>query len=96
VRKTATLEAALPWLYLKGISTGEMQSALEALVGLRPRGFPPARSLGSSRRGGRNTTHGANTDSMRKSGCISGVMGFTVAYGPSNNGSVPGLVKFSV
>ncbi len=25
VRKTARLEAAIPWLYLKGISTGEMQ-----------------------------------------------------------------------
>ena len=34
VRKTASLEAAIPWLYLKGISTGEMQPALEALVGL--------------------------------------------------------------
>ena len=30
VRKTASLEAAIPWLYLKGISTGEMQVALEA------------------------------------------------------------------
>ena len=30
VRKTRSLEAALPWLYLKGISTGEMQAALEA------------------------------------------------------------------
>ncbi len=30
VRKTASLEAAIPWLYLKGISTGEMQPALEA------------------------------------------------------------------
>jgi transposase-like protein len=30
VRKSASLEAALPWLYLKGISTGEMVSALEA------------------------------------------------------------------
>ena len=29
VRKTRNLEAALPWLYLKGISTGEMQAALE-------------------------------------------------------------------
>ena len=29
VRKTRSLEAALPWLYLKGISTGEMQKALE-------------------------------------------------------------------
>ena len=31
VRKTASLEAAIPWLYLKGISTGEMQPALEVL-----------------------------------------------------------------
>ncbi|SCZ86200.1 hypothetical protein NSMM_50015 [Nitrosomonas mobilis] len=33
VRKTASLEAALPWLYLKGVSTGEMGTALEVLVG---------------------------------------------------------------
>jgi putative transposase len=33
VRKTRSLEAALPWLYLKGISSGEMAGALEALVG---------------------------------------------------------------
>jgi len=33
VRKTKSLEAALPWLYLKGISTGEMSEALEVLVG---------------------------------------------------------------
>lgn len=33
VRKTASLEAALPWLYLKGVSTGEMATALEVLVG---------------------------------------------------------------
>lgn len=32
VRKTRSLGAVLPWLYLKGISTGEMQTALEALV----------------------------------------------------------------
>jgi len=39
VRKTASLEAALPWLYLKGISTGEMQPALEALVGPEAQGL---------------------------------------------------------
>lgn len=33
VRKTKSLEAALPWLYLKGISTGEMSEALKVLVG---------------------------------------------------------------
>lgn len=36
-RKTRPLEAALPWLYLKGISSGEMGPALEVLVGDRRR-----------------------------------------------------------
>ncbi len=39
VRKTRSLEAALPWLYLKGISTGEMQAALEVLVGPEAKGL---------------------------------------------------------
>ncbi len=39
VRKTASLEAAIPWLYLKGISTGEMQPALEVLVGPEAKGL---------------------------------------------------------
>jgi len=42
VRKTRSLEAALPWLYLKGISTGEMQEALQVLVG------PAAQGLSAS------------------------------------------------
>ena len=33
VRKTRTLEAALPWLYLKSVSSGEMEAALKVLVG---------------------------------------------------------------
>ena len=33
IRKTRTLEAALPWLYLKGVSSGEMGEALKGLVG---------------------------------------------------------------
>lgn len=33
IRKSRSLEAAIPWLYLKGVSTGEMESALEVLVG---------------------------------------------------------------
>jgi transposase-like protein len=32
VRKTRALEAALPWLYLKGVSNGEMGEALKVLV----------------------------------------------------------------
>ena len=33
VRRTKTLEAALPWLNLKGISSGEMGAALKVLLG---------------------------------------------------------------
>jgi putative transposase len=39
VRKTRSLEAALPWLYLKGISTGEMSEALAVLVGPEAKGL---------------------------------------------------------
>ena len=39
VRKTMSLEAAVPWLYLKGISTGEMGPALEVLLGPQAKGL---------------------------------------------------------
>ena len=42
VRKARRVEAALPWLYLKGIATGRMQEALEVLLG------PEAKGLSSS------------------------------------------------
>lgn len=41
VRKTKTLQSAIPWLYLKGISTGEMGPALKALLGPNATGFSP-------------------------------------------------------
>jgi transposase-like protein len=39
VRKTRSLEAALPWLYLKGVSSGEMAEALKVLVGPEAEGL---------------------------------------------------------
>ena len=39
VRKTRSLEAALPWLYLKGVSSGEMGEALKVLVGPEAQGL---------------------------------------------------------
>ena len=39
VRKARSVEAALPWLYLRGISTGEMAEALSVLVGEEARGL---------------------------------------------------------
>ncbi len=37
--KSQSLEAAPPWLYLKGISSGEMQSALQTLLGPKAAGL---------------------------------------------------------
>ena len=39
VRKTATVEAFVPWLYLKGISSGEMGETLKVLLGSGAQGF---------------------------------------------------------
>ena len=39
VRKAKSLEASLPWLYLKGVSTGEMGEALKTLVGADAKGL---------------------------------------------------------
>ena len=41
VRRSARVFAALPWLYLKGISTGDMSEALKVLVGEEARGLSP-------------------------------------------------------
>lgn len=42
VRKAKRVEAALPWLYLRGISTGNMQDALSVLLGDEAKGLSPA------------------------------------------------------
>lgn len=36
------MEAALPWLYLRGISTGDMQGALSVLLGEEAMGLSPS------------------------------------------------------
>jgi transposase-like protein len=42
VRRAHTVDAALPWLYLHGVSTGDMSEALAALVGPEAAGLSPA------------------------------------------------------
>lgn len=42
IRKAKRVEAALPWLYLRGISTGDMQPALSVLLGEDAKGLSPA------------------------------------------------------
>jgi len=41
IRRSARISAALPWLYLKGISTGDMSEALKVLVGEDAKGLSP-------------------------------------------------------
>lgn len=41
VRRSARVSAALPWLYLKGISTGDMREALTVLLGDQAKGLSP-------------------------------------------------------
>jgi putative transposase len=42
IRRSKSLEALLPWLYLKGISTGDFSEALQALLGPDAPGWSPA------------------------------------------------------
>ncbi len=42
VRRSRSLDAVLPWLYLHGVSTGNMSQALSALVGPEATGLSPA------------------------------------------------------
>ena len=41
LRKTRSIEELLPWLYLQGISTGDFNEALQALVGPSVRACRP-------------------------------------------------------
>jgi transposase-like protein len=42
LRRTKSIETLLPWLYLKGISTGDFNEALAALLGKEAPGLSPA------------------------------------------------------
>jgi putative transposase len=42
VRKAKRVAAALPWLYLRGISTGDLQEVLSVLLGEEAKGLSPA------------------------------------------------------
>ncbi|MEO1396819.1 MAG: IS256 family transposase [Cyanobacteria bacterium J06634_5] len=42
LKRSRSVEEVLPWLYLKGISTGDFSEALSALLGLDAKGLSPA------------------------------------------------------
>ena len=58
VRRSRSLDAAIPWLYLKGVAAGEMRTALTALVGSQAKGLS-ANVVGRLNvNGNRNTRRG--------------------------------------
>ena len=53
LRKTKSLEGLIPWLYLKGVSTGDFAEALQALLGPRPGALGDDHHPAEGRLGGR-------------------------------------------
>ena len=41
LRRSKTIDDLIPWLYLKGISTGDFQEALQSLLGVDAKGIGP-------------------------------------------------------
>jgi hypothetical protein len=91
VRRTKTLEAALPWLYFKGISSGEMGAALNVLLGSDAAGLS-ANTVSRLKRD--CTTPGKTLRSMTSQSCISGLTASTVY--PSGVGAVSGFFGLPV
>lgn len=74
LRKTKSIEDLLPWLYLKGISTGDFQEALAALLGPNAAGLSSRRSQGSNLTGGRSMIAGNGATSVPGGLSMSGRM----------------------
>lgn len=78
VRKTRSLEAALPWLYLKGVSSGEMEAALEVLVGPEAKGLSASTVSRLKHSWAQEYQSGRTRAWTRIVGCTCGRTGFTV------------------
>ena len=67
------LEEVLPWLCLKGISTGAMHEAIETSLGPEAKGLSAARrSLDSNPAGRMNARHGVSEICPANATCASG------------------------
>jgi putative transposase len=81
VRRTKTLEAALPWLYLKGISSGEMARPSRFFLVPMPLADQRIRSHAVSAIGPTNTTAGETQIWTINQSSRSGLTVFTAAFG---------------
>ena len=92
IRKTKSMEAAVPWLYLKGVSSGEMGDALR--VRCRSEGAGPVSEHGIALETGLGpgVPHRVRPASGRRpAGSMSGPTASTVDFGPNK----PSCVRWS-
>ena len=82
VRRSRSLDAAIPWLYLKGVAAGEMRVALTALVGSQAKGLS-ANVVGRLKRQWQsNTRRGRSGGWTARGGFTCGRTASTVDCGP--------------
>ena len=77
LRKTKSLEELIPWLYLKGISTGDFSEALTSLVGPSAKGLSPATVTRLKQIWKANSRNGTRDPSKESSTFTSGPMACT-------------------
>ena len=87
LRRTRNIEELLPWLYLKGVSTGQFEEALAALLGPEAPGLSAAsvRRLTEARQG--STSAGRGAISPPGATSTSGPMASTPPHGSSTSGN---------
>ena len=77
LRKSRSIEELIPWLYLKGVSTGDYAEALQSLLGVDAKGLSPTSSSALRTSGARSTRSGAIVISRTRSTSTSGPTAFT-------------------
>ena len=87
LRRTKNLEELLPWLYLKGVSTGQFAEALTALLGPDDKGFRRPRCGALPKYGRRSMSAGRSVTSRPGGMSTSGPMASTSSLGWNTSAS---------
>ncbi len=77
LRKSRSVEESIPWIYLKGVSTGDYAEALQALLGPDAKGLSPNVMVRLKEKWGRSTRSGAVVISRMRRSAPSGPTGST-------------------
>jgi hypothetical protein len=75
LRRSKSIDELLPWLYLKGISTGDFSDALQSLLGENAKGLSPPSLFDSRSSGLKSMKSGAGVICRASSTFISGPIG---------------------